>query len=77
MGGIFIKSKIIFALLVTFVLTSLTCVSATDSNHGALEDYQGNGEVGNFTDLNVEIGKITTGGNLTLEKDYTYNNDSD
>ena len=35
-------------------------------------------EIGNFTDLNNEISKITAGGNYTLKKDYTYSpNDSD
>ena len=70
--GNLIKSKLILAILVLFVLVGLTAVNAADDNQTdnlALENTEG---VGNFTDLNDEISKIPTGGNLTLEKDYTY-----
>jgi predicted outer membrane repeat protein len=70
-----IKSKTIFTILLSaFLIITLACVSAADSNQTALQDSP---EIGNFTELNGEIGKISDNGSLTLKKDYKYNsNDS-
>ena len=69
-----------------FLIMSISAANAHDNitndtgvydnqNHLTLENSV---EICDFTDLNDEIGKITTGGNLTLQKDYKYNsNDSD
>ena len=81
MGGINIKSKLLFVVLVLFVLISLNCVNASDNDtmiNEPLENNQITEVIGNFTDLNGEISEIPTGGNLTLKKDYSYNSsDSD
>ncbi len=72
-----IKSKIIFVIFCILVFISLSGVSAADANQTTLQNNQTVDEIGNFADLNDEISKIPTDGNLTLKKDYTYNfNDS-
>ena len=53
-------------------------VAFNQTTQTVTEDYQSSGEIGNFTDLNDEISKISSSGNLTLKKDYIYNlNDSE
>ena len=80
------KYFIIIALL--GIIFSAAAVSAADASNDtavigqtdqiASDNCLSTGETGNFTELNVEIGKIHSGGNLTLEKDYVYtHNDSD
>lgn len=73
-----IRSKTFFAILpAIFLIITLACVSAADSNQTALQDGSAI-EIGNFTELNDEIGKVSDNGNLTLKKDYRYNSgDSD
>ena len=64
-------------------IVSISAVNAHDSDIGVFANQADYGtlktdDVGNFTELNDEIGKIQTGGNLTLKKDYAYDfNDSD
>ena len=67
-----IKSKVIFTILVIFVLIGLASVNAADFNQtdkAILENDQGTSEISNFTDLNDEISKIPVGENFTLKKE--------
>lgn len=82
------RNKFLLILIFVFIL-SISTVNAQDNitkeiivnnepaNHDILNNYQSSSEIGNFTDLNDEISKISPGGNLTLQKDYKYDsNDS-
>ena len=86
MGGIDIKSRIIFAILIFFVLVSLACVSAADDNQTdemALESdavtqeilTDTNDDTGSFTDLEDFLSQDET--LFKLEKDYAFNSSYD
>lgn len=85
MGENIIRSKIIFAALILFVLVSLTCVSAAENqtaDDAVLESDTVTEEilmdepaVANFTTLKNDI--ANAGNELKLERDYAFNNDED
>ena len=82
MGGIGIKSKIIFAILIFFVLASVTCVSAADDNQtdemvlesdSVTQDVLAdtNDDVGTFTELSDFLSQEKSV--FELEKNYAFN----
>ena len=84
MGEVIIKSKIVFATFVLFILISLTCVSAADNNQTDVVGEESDAVtgiltddtiVGNFTTLNDDMSHAET--EIKLDKDYTYNSASD
>ena len=74
-----------FIAMLLFVLVTLSCVSANDINETddtvamddtITEEITSASEVGTFTELEREINTTTTNV-LELDKDYTYNSDTD